>query len=304
MFPALFRKQEAPPYVRERIHTPDGDFLDLDWCKEGNQRLVILSHGYEGHSYTWYMRGMVHALRQAGWDTLAWNFRGCSGEPPVLPRIYEAGATDDLDQVVRHAVSQGYKRISLLGFSLGGNLSLLYLGRMAHEIPEQVIASITFSVPTRLSDAAIHMNHWSNRYYLKRFLRSLFDKIEAMAHVFPNQVDLSYLPKIKSLQDFDRYYTAPMNGYASAEEYWVECSSRSWIPSIRVPSLIVNAMDDPFLPKTCFPIREAAGNEKVMLDMPRRGGHLGFVRLNGDEQYWSEKRAIGFIDSQYQHSDP
>lgn len=297
MFPALFRKQQAPPYTRERIATHDGDFLDLDWCREGNKRLAILSHGYEGHSYTWYMRGMVHALRQAGWDTLAWNFRGCSGTLPQLPRIYHAGATDDLDLVVRHAEQQGYGHISLLGFSIGGNLSLLYLGRNAAQLPISLKSAVTFSVPTRLGEAAEHMNKWSNRYYLRRFLRSLSDKIEGMKSRFPDEINTAPLSRIRTLRDFDEIYTAPMNGFESAEDYWYRASSRQHIPHINVPTLIVNALDDPFLPPTCFPVREAAGNDMVMLDMPRRGGHLGFVRLNGDEQYWSEKRAIGFLNN-------
>lgn len=128
IYPALFRKVQLPPYKRERILTPDGDFLDLDWIKKDSSKLVIISHGLEGNSQRAYIKGMVRAFTSQGFDALAWNYRGCSEQTNLQRRFYHSGATDDLDYIVQHAISKNYKQIYMIGFSLGGNLTLKYLG--------------------------------------------------------------------------------------------------------------------------------------------------------------------------------
>src|ERR1700757_1233047 len=185
---------------RERLELIDGDFLDLDWARIGADRLTILSHGLEGSSDARYIRGMAAALNAAEWDVLVWNFRGCSQETNRLPRLYHSGETGDLGAVIDFAATR-YSRIALVGFSLGGNLILKYLGE-ANPHPA-VIGAVAISVPIDLAATARALDHrWSNRIYLRRFIKSLIAKVETKARRFPDQVDVSRSRAIRTLQEF------------------------------------------------------------------------------------------------------
>ncbi|PLX94786.1 MAG: alpha/beta hydrolase [Desulfuromonas sp.] len=294
IYPNLFRRVKDVSYRRERIDTPDGDFLDLDWSKAGSDSLTIISHGLEGDSRRRYVRGMVRAMNRAGLDALAWNFRGCSGETNRLLGLYHNGSIDDLHTVVSHA-APAYRNIFLIGFSMGGNLGLLYLGKMAQTVPAPVKGSVSFSVPCDLTDASVALARKENRIYMKRFLLLLHQKIKQKQALFPQQIDDHDYHTLKSFKDFDGRYTAPIHGFASAEDYWQKCSCRPWLNRIKVPSLIVNALDDPFLAGGCYPMEECAGNPHTRLEITRHGGHVGFMAANGEQNYWSEERAVAFI---------
>jgi len=167
IWPSLFRRVEQPSYRRERITTTDDDFLDLDWLQSGHKHLTIISHGLEGDSRRNYVVGMANALSANGFDVLAWNFRGCSGEINRQPRFTHNGATDDLDAVVRHAlIKYGYETISLVGFSMGGNLSLMYLGRDTTRVPGEVKTAVCFSVPCDLAAASSRLAEAGNVLYM------------------------------------------------------------------------------------------------------------------------------------------
>ncbi len=296
LFPSLFRKVSGVRYRRRRIETKDGDFLDLDWSRVGSRRLAVVSHGLEGNSQRHYVRGMVKALNCESIDALAWNYRGCSGEPNRLLRMYHNGVIDDLDRVVSHAAQTGrYDAIYLLGFSLGGNLSLLYLGKQAHGRPYPVRAAVVFSVPCDLTDASRQLDRPSNTVYMRRFLNSLHAKIKAKQHRFPEALDDTDYQRIKTFRQFDDRYTAPLHGFSDARDYWERCSSRPWLECIQVPTLIVNAADDPFLAGGCYPVRECRANPRLTLEIPRFGGHVGFVAFNSHGRYWSEQRALRFL---------
>ena len=296
VYATLCRKGPDVDYRRERIDTPDGDFLDLDWSWKDSRRLVVISHGLEGHSRRAYVRGMVRAANRRQMDALAWNFRGCGGTPNRLLRMYHNGAIDDLHQVVCHAAATGrYDGIFLVGFSMGGNLTLLYLGKQSAEVPCQVRGAVTFSVPCDLTDAARELDKKANALYMKRFLRMLHQKIKAKQHFFPEMLDDTGYHRIRTFRAFDDRYTAPIHGFADAGDYWRKCSCRPWLGSIRLPALIVNALDDPFLAGGCYPRRECRRNPSLTLETPRHGGHVGFVAFNGDGSYWSEQRAIRFF---------
>jgi hypothetical protein len=294
IYPALFRKVKDIVYQRKRIETPDRDFLDLDWSVVGGDRLVIVSHGLEGDSNRAYVKGMVRAMNQEGIDALAWNFRGCGGEPNRRLRLYHNGAIDDLHTVVTH-VASSYKSIFLIGFSMGGNMTLLYLGKEAEAVPESVKGSITFSVPCDLTDASMALERKENTLYMKRFLRLLHNKIKAKQVQFPQDINDHNYHQLKTFKDFDGRYTAPVHGFHSAEDYWIKCSCRPWLKGIRVPSLIVNSLDDPFLEGGCYPVEECRSNPNTMLEITRDGGHVGFVARNRRGRYWSEERAVKFI---------
>ena len=298
IYPTLFRKLDHSFYIRERISTPDDDFLDLDWSRRGSRRLAIISHGLEGSSHRPYVVGMAHALNLAGWDVLAWNFRSCSGEINWQLKFYHNGATDDLYLVIKHALeTDRYKEISLIGFSMGGNLSLVYLGQQADRINRHITKSIVFSVPGDLKSSSIKLSHLINSLYMRRFLRSLHVKVKAKMVLFPDRIDDNNFIQIKNFKHFDDRYTAPIHGFKDAEDYWRRCSGNQFIPDIRIPTLIINAANDPFLTEKCFPVRETDQSKFVTLEISRAGGHVGFVSFNKKGLYWSEIRAKDFLNN-------
>ncbi|MBT1685862.1 YheT family hydrolase [Dawidia soli] len=300
IFPALMRSVELPPYARERLETPDGDFLDLDWLSSqpagtgdaGRRPLLILSHGLEGDSYRPYIKGMAKAFLTQGFDVLAWNFRGCGLDMNRLLRFYHSGATEDLDLVVQHAVQQGYTQINLVGFSLGGNLTLKYLGE--RKSSSVIRRAVVFSVPLDLYDACLEISKRENWIYARRFLKSLKSKITRKAALMQG-LDTSRLEHIRTILEFDEYYTAPLHGFASALDYYERNSSIHFLDSIYVPTLIANAVNDPFLGKNSFPIERLADHPSITFECITRGGHVGFAQFNKNGLYWSEERALQFI---------
>ncbi len=296
IYPSIWRKVTTDHFVRERITTEDGDFLDLDWSRVGARRLVVISHGLEGNSRRPYVAGMARAVNADGWDALAWNFRSCGGEMNRCLRFYHSGATEDLDAVVSHALASGtYDEVALIGFSLGGNLTLVYLGERGSALPAEVSRAVVFSVPCDLAAGARQLARPINYIYMRRFIRTLRQKMELKQKDFPDQIDLTGIERLRTFQDFDDRFTAPLHGFRDAEDYWAKCSSRGFISGIRVPTLIVNAANDPFLVPDCFPVKEVEGHAQVRLEVPSSGGHLGFVCFNEQDLYWSEERALRFL---------
>ena len=295
IWPSLVRKIPGLRWQRERLELDDGDFLDLDWSRAGSRRLVVVTHGLEGNSRRAYVAGMARAANRRGWDALAWNFRGCSGEPNRLCRSYHSGATEDLAAVVARATRDGaYDRVAVVGFSLGGNLTLKYLGELG-DSPGVVCGGAGLSVPCDLRAAAMKMAGPACGFYMRRFLQDMGGKMREKALQFPGRVDLSPLDGMTTFRQFDDAFTGPMHGFKDAEDYWAKCSAKRFLPRIRVPTLVLNALDDPFLAPECFPFAEAAANDHVTLDVPSLGGHVGFVSAGAD--YWSERRTIEFLSA-------
>ncbi|PSR54316.1 alpha/beta hydrolase [Adhaeribacter arboris] len=304
IIPALFREVPEVLYQRERINTPDGDFLDLDWSKSKipTKKLVILSHGLEGDASRPYIKGMVKAMNAAGFDTLAWNFRSCSGEPNKLLRSYHMGATDDLDLVVQYSLQPGYyQELYLVGFSMGGNITLNYLGQKPEQVPEQVKKAVVFSVPCHINSASRKMAQLENRVYMQRFLKSLRKKLTDKVSLMPATMTLDGFHQLRTFPEFDNRYTAPIHGFKDAHDYYSKCSSRQYLPNIRIPTLLVNAQNDPFLSPECFPVAEAEANPVFFLEMPVDGGHVGFVENYYRNLYYSERRAVAFFTQDYKN---
>jgi uncharacterized protein len=311
IFPSLFRKVEGVNYVRERIKTDDGDFLDVDEAPsaprggtfESKSRVlasplgaggavVILSHGLEGDTSRQYIMGMVKNFNAHGFDCLAWNFRSCSGEINQTKRFYHSGATHDLETVIKYSLSKGYDKIYLVGFSLGGNLTLKYLGEKGENLYPEIQKAVTFSVPLHLSSSSKKIG-W---LYTKRFNRSLIKKILAKSQRFPEfQIDTSNIAKIKTLKDFDDAYTSQLHGFIDAEDYYERNSSLYFLDNINIPTLIINAKNDPFLSKECFPFEQIKHLEKVYFQAPEMGGHCGFYPVDYQGVLWSEKRALEWV---------
>ncbi len=296
VYPALFREVRGVEYRRERLSTSDGDFLLLDWhiapATEGNRPLLILSHGFEGDSHRPYIKGMVKALSGAGVDCLAWNFRSCGGELNHMPRFYHSGATDDLDAVARHAVQVGYRRIFLAGFSLGGNLTLKYLGEKRAR-PAEIERALCFSVPMDLEACSRHLDRAVNHVYQRRFLSTLRVKVKEKGNRHPGAVDISLLPVVRSVYAFDDVFTGPLHGFRDAADYYTQCSSKHYISSIGVRTLIVNAANDPMIPVGSLPLAEAGSLTDVDFWLTSQGGHCGFMERRG--RYWSEEIAVQFF---------
>lgn len=290
--PGLFRQVAGVIYERERLVTPDEDFIDLDWSRVGSDTLVILSHGLEGDTGRPYITGMVKVFNAEGIDAMAWNYRSCSGEPNKLLRSYHLGASDDLELVVQHALSTyTYKTIHLIGFSAGGNITLKYLGENPSQVPEQVTRAAVFSTPVDLKGSAQKIS----RVYTQRFLKSLGQKLEQKQQMYPDEVDLKDYNLFWSFPEFDDRYTAPLHGFKDAEDYYARVSSKQFLGNIRIPTLLVNAKNDPFLSEECYPIAEAKQNPNLYLEMPEEGGHVGFTEDFRNNRYYSEERALRFL---------
>ncbi|WP_106566970.1 YheT family hydrolase [Cecembia rubra] len=293
IFPALMRPSAPLPFERERIITPDGDFLDLDWLRNGSKNLVIISHGLEGNSKRPYMTGMARQFYTQSFDLLNWNYRGCSEEMNNKPIFYHSGATYDLHHVVNYA-SASYENVFLIGFSLGGNLTLKYLGEKRERSPK-IKKGIAISVPLHLESSCIKISTGENIIYAKRFLKTLKEKVVKKAKKFPDEIPLGILRKIKTLQDFDDHYTGPLHGFDDAHDYYEQNSSLYFLENIEVPALILSAQNDPFLSDKCFPISLGRKLDQVWMEFPKYGGHVGFSPRKKEDIYWSEKRSFEFI---------
>ena len=293
--PALCRRAGRVTTERERLELEDGDFLDLEWHREGRGKLAILSHGLEGNAGASYVQCMARSLIQGGWDVLAWNYRGCSSEMNRLPRFYHSGASEDLSAVIEHALRRHPAgQIDLVGFSLGGNLTLKYLGENGGRVSSRLGRAVAFSVPCDLACSSRALDTIFNReVYMRRFIQTLADKVRRKSAVFPDEMDPNGLDAIRTFREFDDRFTAPLHGFRDAEDYWERSSSKQFIADIKRPSLLVNTKNDPFLGPGCYPEDEAVQSECFHLEMPGEGGHVGFP--SGGHDFWMGQRAVRFL---------
>ena len=297
IYPTLFRKVPLVTDERERIKTPDGDFIDLDWKRsQPSKKLVVISHGLEGHGHSQYCQGMARTLVQDGWQVCIWNFRGCSGEPNHRLQSYHSGATEDLQCVINHILkSKHYEHISLIGFSLGGNLSLKYIAEAGHNLPANIRSAVGVSVACDLESCAKKLERWDNRIYMRRFLKSLTDKVRYKMECFPGEIKDHGLKTMRTFQQFDDAYTAPIHGFKDANEYWSQCSCGPKLSDIQIPTLLVNAQYDPFLTSKCFPYETARDSKFLNFEATKYGGHMGFMLGLQTTQNYAELRTSQFL---------
>ncbi|MCM0041651.1 MAG: alpha/beta fold hydrolase [Algoriphagus sp.] len=293
VYPAIFRKVELIPTQKERIETHDGDFLEIDWHQRGNSKLVVISHGLEGNSSRAYILGMAKEALKNGFDVLAWNYRGCGVELNRKAIFYHSGATYDLETIIQHA-SKKYEEIFLIGFSLGGNLVLKYLGEK-RERTQKIKKGVAISVPLDLGSSCDQISRTGFGLYTQRFLKTLRQKVEKKAESFPAEYNLTKFSSIRTLRDFDNTFTGPLHGFGDAEEYYQKNSSLQFLVGISVPTLILNAKNDPFLSPSCYPTELAKTLNQVYFEFPSHGGHVGFMSSNSTKRLYSETRAVEFI---------
>ena len=287
-----------PSYERERMETSDGDFMDLDFTRVGSSRLVVILHGLEGSSQSKYMQALSIVLQQQGFDSVSVNFRGCSGEPNRLLSSYHSGKTEDLAEVFAYVERvHDYESFYLVGYSLGGNMTLKYLGEGRDDIPGRLEAAVAVSVPCDLRGSSEEISKFWNTVYMQRFLISLKKKTLKKMEQFPEaRLERERLKRVNNFLDFDNLYTAPVHGFRDAFDYWAQNSSNQFLGGIRIPSLLITATDDPFLSETCYPFEEARSHRYFHLEATRFGGHVGYnSELSNGSGFWLEKRIASFL---------
>jgi len=291
------------PTQTERWDTPDSDFIEVHRlaASPGAPRLLFL-HGLEGTVRSHYVAGFFEEAIRRSWAADLMIFRGCGSEPNRAPRFYHSGETTDLafvlDRVIReHPESP----IVVAGVSLGGNVLLKFLGEHSRALPRQLRAAAAISVPFDLERGARFIGQGFSRVYDRHFLHTLRPKALAKLQRYPDLFDRSKLERATSIFDFDDAVTAPVHGFVDAHDYYAHSSSISFLSAIRLPTLLLSAADDPFLPTAVLDtVREiASGNPSLSLEFPEHGGHVGFVagRWPWRPFYYAEWRACEFLEA-------
>ena len=277
------------PLERRRWETPDGDFVDVDFAGPRDaQRLLVLLHGLEGGSDSHYARNLAARFGTAGWRVAMPHWRGCSGEPNRLARAYHSGDSEELDWLLARLPAP----LDALGVSLGGNVLLKWLGERGEAARARVRRAAAVSAPLDLAAAAGALDRGLNRLlYTRMFLDTLKPKSLAKLARFPDLYDRARLERARTFREFDDLVTAPVHGFRDAEHYWRDCSSGRYLAGIRVPTLLLNARNDPFLPEPALLASAAGAAPCVQVELPRRGGHVGF------RADWLARRLMEFFDT-------
>jgi hypothetical protein len=290
----LYASLFPPPparFERSRWPAPDGDFIDIDFAGQHSApRTLLLFHGLEGSSDSHYGRALAAACAAAGWRLAVAHFRGCSGEPNATPRAYHSGDTAEVDWIVRR-LRQDAAELCVVGVSLGGNVLLKWLGERGAEAPALVRRAAAVSAPLDLPASAQTLDRGLNRLlYTRHFLATLKPKSLAKLERFPGIYDAARVRAARSFREFDDLVTAPVHGFRDADHYWSTASSGPWLERIRVPTLVINARNDPFLPEAALVAAARRAAPCVELDFPRAGGHVGFPARG-----WLPRRLMEFL---------
>lgn len=298
LWPVLFRRREPPEGEPEQFEMPDGDFIDLLWQTSNEGPIVLVLHGLEGSVNSHYASGLLSALSGNGYRFVFMHFRDCSGRPNRLPKRYHSGETGDLSRVVEHVrVRTGDPPAAVVGFSLGGNVLLKWLGEQGGTVP--VRSAVAVSVPFLLNDCARRLDRGISRLYRAYLLRQLknayrrkFQRMES-----PLDVDVD-VDKLRTFREFDHAVTAPLHGFESVDHYYDSSSSRQFLARIETPTLILHAADDPFMWPETIPA-DSELSPFVKLEVSPHGGHVGFVggRAPWQPEYWLERRIIRYLET-------
>ena len=280
LYPALLARRPAVDYRRQRWDTPDGDFIDLDWTAApvaDDAPLIVLFHGLEGSSRSHYARALMHAVVQRGWLGVVAHFRGCSGELNRLPRAYHSGDSAEIDWILRRLQAQHPQRARFAaGISLGGNALLKWLGEQGVAAEAVVRVAAAVSAPVDLHAAGDALARGFNMAYTQNFLHTLKRRSLDRLAVFPGLFDARQMLAARTLREFDDLVTAPLHGFRGVDDYYTRASSKPLLAQIRVPTLLLNARNDPFLPAVVLPV-PGTMSAAVTAEFPETGGHVGFI---------------------------
>ena len=297
--PALLPPRRVP-LRRERWETPDGDFIDVDFCGDpGAQKQLVLFHGLEGGSDSHYARSIAaHAVTE-GWRLALPHFRGCSGEPNRTRRAYHSGDSDEIDWVLRRLLGSPGVPLHAVGVSLGGNALLKWLGERGEEARALVRRAAAVSAPLDLAAAGEALDRGLNRFlYTRHFLSTLKPKSLAKLEVFPGLYDAQKVRAARTFREFDNLVTAPVHGFRDTDHYWASAASGPYLEHIRVPTLVLNARNDPFLPEQALLRAARKAAPCVVLEFPRTGGHAGFTSGPFPGRHtWLPRHLFDFLDS-------
>ena len=294
LWAALARRGPPVPITRERVELPDGDFIDLDWSGVSGPVVLIL-HGLQGSSRSSHVRGLLGALVGRGFQGVVMHFRGCSGEPNRLLRTYHSGETGDLGHVVRLLRHRRPSTpLAAVGFSLGGNVLLKWLAERGADA--EIAAAVAVSVPFRLAGVADRLERGLSRGYRRHFIADLRRAILRKFGNRPGPLDLDVVRRERSFRGFDDHVTAPLHGFRDAEHYYAVASCGQYLRDVARPTLIVHALDDPFMTRDIVPGREELA-PAIRLELSAAGGHVGFVEGSApwSARYWLEERIPGFL---------
>lgn len=288
-------------YRRERWDAPDGDFIDLDWLPARNTgaKLLVLFHGLEGCSRSHYALSLMSLIEQRGWAGVVPHFRGCSGEINRLARAYHSGDSLEIDWILRRLKAENpTSAIYAAGVSLGGNMLLKWLGEQGAAAAAIVDGAVAISAPVDLNAAAAVLDRGYRRViYTRHFLASITAKVAQKIDAHNLKMVAADVRACRSFRQIDDLYTAPIHGFRNAEDYWTRASSKPYLSSIQVPTLLINARNDPFLPAACFPSKDEVSNS-VTCDFPAAGGHVGFVSGSFPGTLdWLPRRVIDFVST-------
>ena len=313
IFPYFFKPKKFINYRRERWELDDGDFIDIDWMDGTNNKpLVVFFHGLEGDSDSHYVLSMMTALKELGWHGAVIHFRGCSGEPNRLQRAYHAGDSEEINWMLHRihqqsGLSDNMQPLFIVAVSLGGNALLKWLGEQGDSAHQIVTAAATISVPLDLVAAGAALDTGFNKFYTRHFLSTLKQKALQKLKCFPGLFDVHAIKACNTIHQFDNLVTAPLHGFRNTDEYWQKSSSKPWLKHIQVPTLIINARNDPFMPATALPTQDEVSSA-VTLDFPTEGGHAGFIQQPFPGKLtWLPERMLSFFkqaqsDAKTQHS--
>lgn len=304
IFPYFVNLNPEIRYRRERWEMDDGDFVDIDWLEgEPDQPLVILFHGLEGSSQSHYALNIMHFLQMLRWRGAVIHFRGCSGSPNRLPRAYHAGDSQEIDRMLRYMAQQNNSckeqqaACYVVGISLGGNALLKWLGEQGTQSARLISGAVAVSVPLDLAIAGKVLDSGFNRVYTRHFLVTLKRKALRKNKQFPGLLNAKAVAACRSLYEFDNLVTAPLHGFRDTNDYWRRSSSKPWLESIRVPTMLINARNDPFLPESVLP-RASEVSSFVSLEFPQQGGHVGFMHgVFPGRLDWLPRRIVNFFSS-------
>lgn len=302
LWPVMFRWRPRPRRARQRVELPDGDFVDIDWAGGGDRQALIL-HGLEGNSDSPYARGLLSTLSMRGFRAGVLHFRGCSGSSNRLARSYHSGDTADLDYVVaRLGEENGAKPLYLIGFSLGGNVLLKWLAETGAKAP--VRAAVAVSVPFSLARVASKLERGASRLYQWRLVSAMKRKMRQKIRTRKMPANIGNFADARTFHQFDNQVTAPLHGFVDADDYYQRASCGPLLHGLRVPTLIIHALDDPFMTPSVVPRAEQL-SPHVRLELSAQGGHVGFIagELPGRPHYWLEERIPRFLDEMSSSSD-